>query len=410
MVTLSNRVRKYGDIVKAMEKIERNKHINILKQSVDNVVIVLTGQPRATSLPQWKSIVSDYYRPVVETYNEDTGEWTKNPGPVPNVDVILVLNEKDTPDKYFDGVDPHLAGLGSNYLIPVDYSLAKYEYNRILFQERFDFKVNKEKWEKYQSECWSWADSINFVYCDIKDIITRVEDVSAIDDYIPSYETQFWHFNIAYSQHTDIFDKLTKNSVVVRQRYDLAPAKELPVWKKIARMFNQFWSEKSENNPTGSYHLHNSGVVKSPLVLLSGQLHVIRGKLFSSDFHNMFDGPGAVLFGKHFMNWCIDPVTGMFTDKHGVPFKTRNNGLIQGEDWSDPEYDPSDWVLPETLIPKFCQKYQYTIIEIKNIMLDGLFSRQHNMVDTWRLHWYDDWTPELVQEIQQYFLKENKVT
>ena len=68
-----------------------SNHIENLKQSVDNIVIVLTGQPRATSLPQWKSIVSDYYRPVVETYNEDTGEWTKNPGPVPNVDVILEI-------------------------------------------------------------------------------------------------------------------------------------------------------------------------------------------------------------------------------------------------------------------------------------------------------------------------------
>ena len=377
-----------------------SNHIENLKQSVDNIVIVLTGQPRATSLPQWKSIVSDYYRPVVETYNEDTGEWTKNPGPVPNVDVILVLNEKDTPDKYFDGEDPHLAGLGSDYSIPFKHSLAKYEYNRTLFEESFDFKVNKEKWETYQSECWSWADSINFVYCDLKDIITRVENASAIADFIPTYETQYWHYNIAYSQHTDIFDKLTKDSVVVRHRYDLVPTKELPIWNKIGRLFTNFWSEKTEKNPTSSYHLHNSGVAKRPLVLLSGQLRVLRGKLFSSDYHNMFDGTGAVLFGKHFMDWCMDPITGMFTDKHGVPSKNRNNGLIHGEDWSDPEYDVSDWFLPETLIPKFCQDYQYTILEIKNIMLDDLF-RQHNMFDQWRLHWYDDWTPELVQEIQQ---------
>ena len=389
-----------------------SNHIENLKQSVDNIVIVLTGQPRATSLPQWKSIVSDYYRPVVETYNEDTGEWTKNPGPVPNVDVILVLNEKDTPDKYFHGEGPHLAGLGSDYSIPFKHSLAKYDYNRTLFEERFDFKVNKEKWEKYQCECWSWADSINFVYCDLNDIITRVQDVSAIADYIPTYETQYWHYNIAYSQHTDIFDKLTKDSVVVRHRYDLVPTKELPIWNKIGRLFTNFWSEKTENNPTSSYHLHNSGVAKRPLVLLSGQLRVLRGKLFSSDYHNMFDGTGAVLFGKHFMDWCMDPVTGMFTDKHGVPSKNRNNGLIHGEDWSDPEYDVSDWFLPETLIPKFCQDYQYTILEIKNIMLDDLF-RRHNMFDQWRLHWYDDWTPELVQEIQQAhqdILKENKVT
>jgi hypothetical protein len=33
-------------------------------------------------------------------------------------------------------------------------------------------------------------------------------------------------------------------------------------------------------------------------------------------------------------------------------------------------------------------------------MLDDLF-RGYNMFDQWRLHWYDDWTPELVQEIQQ---------
>ena len=374
-------------------------HIQHLKQSVDNVVIVLTGQPRATSLPQWKSIVSDYYRSVVETYNEDTGEWTRNPGPVPNVDIILVLTEKDTPDKYFDGVEPGLAGLGSNYSIPVKHSVAKYEYNRILFRERFDFNVNKEKWEKYQSECWSWADSINFVYCDLKDIITRVEDVTHDKGYAPQFETQYWHFNIAYSQHTDIFDKLTKDSVVVRQRYDSAPNKKLPIWNKIAMMFNQLWSENSKNNPTGSHHLHNSGLLKSPLVLLSGQIYVLRGKIASTDYANMFDGPGAVLFGKHFMDWCIDPVTGMFTDKHGVPSSTR---MAWGERCSGPKYDVSDWFLPETLIPKFCQEYYYSISDIRDMLSDILFRYlEIPMYDKWREHWYDDWTPELVQEIQQ---------
>ena len=383
-------------------------HIEILKQTVDNIVIVLTGQPRATSLPQWKSIVSDYYRSAVETYDEVTGEWTRNTGHTPNVDVILVLNEKDTPDKYFLGEDPQLAGLDSDYSIPAGHSLTKANYKYRLFQERFNFKIKKDKWEKYQSECWSWADSINFVYWDPSEAIRRVEDVmGAGHGYTPSYETQYWHYNIAYKQHTDIFNKLTKNSVAVRHRYDLVPAKELPIWGKIARMFNNFWSEPSENNPTGSYHLHNSGVLKSPLVLLSGQLRVLRGKLFSSDFANMFDGPGAVLFGKHFMDWCIDPVTGIWTDKHGVTFKNCSNGLKHDVDWSDPECDVSDWFLPETLIPKFCQEYQYSMMDIKNIMEDDLFRRQ-GMVDQWRYYWYEDWTPELVEEIQKYFSKENQ--
>lgn len=383
-------------------------HIEILKQTVDNIVIVLTGQPRATSLPQWKSIVSDYYRSAVETYDEVTGEWTRNTGHTPNVDVILVLNEKDTPDKYFLGEEPQLAGFNCDYSLAKISHFTKANYKYRLFQERFNFKIKKDKWEKYQSECWSWADSINFVYWDPSEAIRRVEDViGAGHGYIPTYETQYWHYNIAYRQHTDIFNKLTKNSVSVRQRYDLAPAKELPIWGKIARMFNHFWSEPNENNPTGSYHLHNSGVLKSPLVLLSGQLHVLRGKLFSSDFANMFDGPGAVLFGKHFMDWCIDPVTGIFADKHGVPFKNSSNGLKLGEKKSDPKCDVSDWFLPETLIPKFCQEYQYSIMEIDNIKSDDLFRRQ-GIVDQWRYHWYEDWTPELVEEIQQYFSKENQ--
>jgi len=383
-------------------------HIEILKQTVDNIVIVLTGQPRATSLPQWKSIVSDYYRSAVETYNEVTREWTRNTGHTPNVDVILVLNEKDTPDKYFLGEDPQLAGFNSDYSLSKISHFTKENYKCRLFQERFNFKIKKDKWEKYQSECWSWADSINFVYWDPSEAIRRVEDVMrAGNGYIPTYETQYWHYSIAYRQHTDIFNKLTKNSVSVRQRYDLAPAEELPIWDKIARMFNHFWSEPNENNPTGSYHLHNSGVLKSPLVLLSGQFRVLRGKLFSSDYANMFDGPGAVLFGKHFMDWCIDPVTGMFADKHGVPFKNCSNGLKLGENKSDPKCDVSDWFLPETLIPKFCQEYQYSIMEIKNIKLDDLF-RQQGIVDQWRYCWYEDWTPELVEEIQQYFSKENQ--
>jgi hypothetical protein len=355
------------------------RHIENLKQSVDNVVIVLTGQPRATSLPQWKSMVSDYYRSVVETYNEDTGEWTRNTGNTPNVDVILVLNEKDTPDGSLRGLD-----LDHDHLMPLGPSITKSILKYRLFNERFDFKVNKEKWEKYQSECWEWADSINFVYWDHTEATRRVDKMINKHNFIPTYETQYWHFNIAYNQRTDIFDKLTKNSVVVRQRYDSVPCKDLPIWEKIAKLINYKFCD-----PETSHLMPVPGMDKSPLALM-GQFIILRGKLFSSDFASMFDGPGAVLFGKHFMDWCFD---GMFTDKK----------------WN--ETDPSEWYVAETLIPKFCQEYNYSIDQIFHSQADQLFRfLEIPMYDKWREHWYDDWTPELVQEIQQYFLKENKVT
>ena len=359
-------------------------HIQHLKETVDNIVIVLTGQPRATSLPQWKSMVSDYYRSAVETYNDDTREWTRNTGNTPNVDVILVLNEKDTPDKYFDGEDPHLAGLDSDYSIPKVPSIAKSDLRYRLFNERFDFKINKEKWEKYQSECWGWADSINFVYWDHTEATRRVDKIIGKQcNFTSAGEAQFWHFNIAYSQHTDIFDKLTKNSVAVRQRYDSVPCKDLPIWDKIAKLINYKFCDPETGYivPAGT---HNA-VDKSPLALM-GQFTVLRGKIHCSDLISMFDGPGAILFGKHFMNWCFD---GMFSDKK----------------WN--KTDLSEWYAAETLIPKFCQEYNYSIDQIFHRHADQLFRHlKIPIIDQWRYHWYDDWTPELVEEIHQYFLNE----
>ena len=178
--------------------------INDLREIVDRFVIVLVGQPRATSLETWKRWVPDVFKETIyptpkndTIYNgvEINGEnWqkgcTKEQRPI--IDVVLVLSEYDAPDRYMTGEDPRLAGLDAAPYMSQRHPEGN-EWIRETY-ERLKFPVNKTKWETEQREKWDWADSINFVYFDDEPLMAECEKIHGYRHWHTSWQNQFLHF------------------------------------------------------------------------------------------------------------------------------------------------------------------------------------------------------------------------
>jgi len=52
------------------------------------------------------------------------------------------------------------------------------------------------------------------------------------------------------------------------------------------------------------------------------------------------------------------------------------------------------------VIPKFCLEKNYTFLSATKQPPRLMSLIDPPLSDQWRYHWYDDWTPELVQEMR----------
>ena len=361
--------------------------INDLRKSVDRFVLVLVGQPRGTSLETWKSWVPNVFKetlypsPENDTiYNgvEINGEnWQKGCQEEhrPIIDVVLVLSEHDAPDRYMTGEDPRLAGLDAT-----PYMTEQHPEGLAWIRETYDrlkFPVNKTKWETEQRENWDWADSINFVYFDDEPLMAECEKIHGYRHWHTSWQNQFLHFNEAVEQLPELFNKCTENSVVIRQRYDASIPIDYSLWTYAAELFSLQWSGV-DNKP--NHITHHGGFNLSPLVSCH-DLRIINGHINASDESHSFDGPGARLFGKTFREW-------LFVD---------SKRLLGGSAIPDVR----NWAIPEMVIPKFCQDNGFTFNASSKEPPKLMSLLDPPIADQWRYYWYDDWTPELVEELRK---------
>ena len=61
----------------------------------------------------------------------------------------------------------------------------------------------------------------------------------------------------------------------------------------------------------------------------------------------------------------------------------------------------ANWSIPEMIIPKFCLDHGFTF-NSSGKQAPGLFSLIPTPIaDQWRYYWYDDCTPELVEELRK---------
>lgn len=380
-----------------------------IKQLVDKFVIVFVGAPRAVSMHTWSRQLTQawarsFYKPDDWSDEYWQGQRTEfgwqwgTDHPVPETHIICVTNPTDGVDRYLRGEDPRLAGLDIDPYMITDQQHPRYDDQQLklmnLLYENWDRGdeilrgkrlLNRRKWEQTQQENFKWATSVNFVYTDDqRDFIQRVNTATGrLSLRNTTWQNQFLHFTQAYREHTQLFDSLTENSVVLRIRYDMAWYWDLTLWEVARKLFTCYWGDRTK--PKQHYQHHNNFDL-SPLMLCQA-VNLIRGNIAATDYWHAFDGPGARLFGQRYEKWMLTDVD-----------QNRRVGHIPYDESIGPTPD-NPFVIPEQSVPTFCMQHKYTIHDAALPTFMNSFM-EIPIMDQWRYVWYD-WTPDMVEELRQ---------
>ena len=425
-----------------------------LKRAVDKFVIVLVGQPRGINSLSWRKTFPEQLKrtlyddpsPEFEDYRNDIknngGEgpggipWGHAPDYKPEVHVICSTWETDSNDRYLLGEDCSLAGLDDSPYIHIeghhnDVNKRKQEQlSRLdsymahtdrpedgtgVVKRRGLLPIKKDKFETYHRKVWNWCDSVRFSYLDPYDLCNNWQSLlKARTDrnhiwHSPHWAGQIWHFIRAYRDHKDLFDSLTKNSVVLRIRYDISFSETTTLWHfaKVAldcsqgdqteegrRRRGRRRNEDKSRPPHEVYtehHKHNTGFDMSPIMVCAGMI-TVAGQISAGDYWHAFDGPGACLFCEKWEEWCYE-------DVQGIPGLAHVN-----YDSTKRPSKTNERIFPEERIMKFILAHDYTIHDVLMYLpiQVHLQSFETMMTDQWRYDWYEGWDPSILEEIRNW--------
>lgn len=397
-----------------------------IKTKVDKFVVVLVGAPRGIDTLTWIRTVPEHLKRTL--YDDSIGDrflthkhnmsdikWGANPDYMPEFHVCCVTNEYDSMDRYLQGEDHTLGGLTHDKILhfkgdphvhcgedSVDYNehlkvwLMRRKMRHEWREDGYMFSnglkpLNKERWEAYHREHWDWCTSIRFSYFDHYSVMNEWTERLKVHDEIynhiwgTTWANQYLHMVQAYNDHRDLFDSLTKDSVVLRIRWD-SIFKNNTLWDFARALFVTQYSDRVKGEI--SHYKHHNGFNLSPLALVQG-ISFFRGHLATTDYWHCFDGPGARLLGERFVEW-------MFED-----YRERLPGY-HTMDWSkDPDRKTNYWKYPEGVIMNFLYDNGYTIYDCSTRfpISTELQSFGTLLTDQYRYTWYD-WTDEEVEEIR----------
>ena len=341
-----------------------------VKNTVDKIVVVLVGAPRGISTASWvKGIPNQIRKTIYDENNNITKQvidrlkkpWgLSKKGHTPEVHICCSTWEYDCVDRYVIGEDNSLGGLDLdmwNNKTPVTgdnnpdieiqdntFRINQKFFNTMLHPTESNVKIKvgqipikKDKFENYLRNCFKWADSVNFSYTDPFEITNSWENTwrklgynVSIDS--PKWTGQMLHYERAYRDNIDLFESLTRNSVVLRIRWDsdLRPANTL--WGFAENILVTKF--RNHHNKTLSHNMFSDLYDISPILLVQNG-RIVRGQWCANDYWHGFDGEGAKILGREWSNWInADPIKrmpGVSKFNPNEPWNKRTNYNNQPE-------------------------------------------------------------------------------
>lgn len=390
-----------------------------VKNTVDKIVVVLVGAPRGISTVSWVKGIPDQIRKTIYDENNNITKQVidrlKKPwglskkGHTPEVHICCSTWEYDCVDRYVIGEDNSLGGLDLdmwNNKTPVTgdnnpgieiqdntFRINQKFFNTMLHPTESNVKIKvgqipikKDKFENYLRNCFKWADSVNFSYTDPFEITNSWESTWRTLGYNVSIDSPKWtgqmlHYERAYRDNIDLFESLTRNSVVLRIRWDsdLRPANTL--WGFAENILVTKF--RNHHNKTLSHNMFYDLYDISPILLVQHG-RIVRGQWSAVDYWHGFDGEGAKILGREWSNWInADPIKRM----PGV------NKFNPNEPWNKrTNYNNQ----PESVFSDFFLDHDFTVYELP--LNDSLQSFKTLITDQWRYEWYE-WTEEMVKDL-----------
>jgi hypothetical protein len=384
-----------------------------IKLTVDKFVVVLVGAPRGVSTLTWVRNMPDQLRKTLydevnvatKTHRKQSLlDWGAHPDYKPEFHVCCVTSSFDSVDRYLTGEDYTLAGLDHtpymtntttrkqvDKLEELTYFKDNLPDGRYLKYGKIPLK--KEKWEAYHRKHWAWADSVNFSYQDpyvtANSWLTHIKTKATHCQWTPHgplWGNQYLHFVQAYNDNRELFDSLTRNSVVLRVRWDMHFGPTVTLWDFALLALSRAYNDMSK--PETPVNWHHSNFDLSPVAVV-GYSKYLKGHSSANDYWHCFDGPGGQLLGSNFNNWMLEN-----PDR-------RMPGLHVYHPSQPPNNISNHWKIPEGVIMEFLIEHQYTIYEHRGT-LDipvELATFRTLMADQYRWEWYE-WTDAMMKELK----------
>jgi hypothetical protein len=390
---------------------------NYARKTVDKFVVVLVGAPRGVSIASWVKGMPDMMRRTIhDEINNLTARqrlprvpWGTLNDNIPEIHICAVTWEYDCVDRYVVGEDTSLGGLdywmwdNQTYPTPSMNAFSQRHYNEFKINQKFYKKtvdenniqtkqglipIKKDKWEKYLRKHFSWANSVNFSYLDPFRVTNRWESTWRshninVDIASPHWAGQMLHFEKAYNDNTALFESLTRNSVVLRIRWDSDLRPFTTLWGFAENILFREFRDKTKSEKPHNMFLNLYDI--TPVCLVQGS-RIVRGQYSAGDYWHGLDGDGAKILGRNWSKWVEeDPIKRM---PGYVKFKIT-------EPWDKiHNYNKQ----PETVMSDFFIDNNYTIYEYHGPFYNTLQSFRTLVTDQWRYEWYE-WTEEMVLDL-----------
>jgi len=337
------------------------KYYDSLYKEVERIAVVITGQPRYVGTAEWEQCFVDIIKKTKEEHD------------VP-IDIFIGTNHYDVTDTTTIKTD-----------------IVKQNTDTTLTPLRV---LQKEKFEKYMTTVFDFADSVNFAYIDPYYELenhkkyfkqNNIEHFATPDSL--QWMNPFCHAHEIYYSFKDYFDNLSENSYVFRTRPDVIISSNGRIatgslWNFLGPTTTNFVGF-DENVVGKKYQVFNFENVKldlSPIVLMFSNItrSVIKGKIFSPDYSHFFDKNGFILFAKEISNYHLARNLSPLVGKHLISTDIEHFN-------TKPEVSVSDFFLDNNYSMKFSSESEQIWGDMSTLLL-----RNHtNVVDDHHTRWYD---------------------
>ena len=406
---------------------DKNILVNNWKQyvykNVDRICLIIVGQPRYMGTEEWEQHFVQRMRDTVvehnvpidlivaaweyDTISQDLFQHYKRKEDCTTVGLPVKLTEEHT-----ESNDEYLKRLKNLY-----YDVS----NDINIKHKGKIRARKKEFEDYISRTFEFVDTIKVMWEDPFEFsqeyaIEIKKYVEAHPEEFPYYENNWdFHFFLTmglYNQHIvcanvykknkSYFDKLTRNSVIVKTRTDIAFNKSnldqnVNLWNFAGLLFSGFSPSLGlhlENIADGKHNHYTTATGEiidlHPVVLLnvpSNDSNILKGSILASDYTHCFDIEGFKIYATEFKDWVFENPWIRFY------YYPKPISIHRDVDWSGVEklYAKAEVQIHDFFIDKnFSVKYSSHAPSFYKHPVTSLYRDQYpEVIDLSRWLWYE---------------------
>ena len=327
-------------------EIFKKRYYDYIDRTLDRLCIIFYGQPRYVGSPEWE-------KETLSMYSELKKDFPDKP-----IDVFFAVWEYDSFDRHIletENFHQELSGLPvkDSKLKNMDHLSAYQKCEKLFYDDYGDndrfvpkIKAKKDVFEKYIKEKFSFADTITFNWYNPYELAEEYNKeyrkwglersnlkAPGINNHFNEHKesTLMWLNQHAvmewiYRDNKEYFDNLSRNSVILKIRYDIArlyrtwSTNSFTFWNLVGTFFLGLTSQElkvhnlKETLEAGGHNYFNNireGQILDlhPAVAYASSCsgtEVLKGVVNSADYWFVMDPKAFRIYATRFKSWVFD--------------------------------------------------------------------------------------------------------